>query len=212
MRNFLWLSLSVLLFSACEPRSPYQVQTESRVLIDDENCLIDQQYPRIIGISDSMTSMGINRYLGEALHLERELAACLEKEQEGRKVILAHYRLLSLSDSLISLEIIRSSKENSQSPTYKTYFPVTLQLPEVFAPPLDLVLGDTIYAKVLKEFKNWAAEDSSRSFNEQAFKRGGEYAIPFCLSADSLILYPGAEGESVAQNRLAIAWKDLWKS
>jgi hypothetical protein len=209
MRKITLLCALVALLISCEEPLPYQITTESRVLLDDENCLIDHRYPQLSGVPDSMTAMGLNRYLREALQLNQALAECLETEIEGRKVILGDYRLHQLSDSLVSLELSRSHSSNTELKPSVSYYPITLNLPEVFAPPLDLILGDSIYRKVNQHFAAWAKGDTNRSYNAAAYKNESKYAIPFCLSADSLILYPGAEGEMVALHRLAIALSDL---
>ncbi|QNR25915.1 hypothetical protein [Croceimicrobium hydrocarbonivorans] len=209
MRKFLFFGLSLMLFGACENDSIYKVEAVERELLNDENCLIHQRYPQIRGIQDSMTSIGLNETLRKSPQLEQYLAQCLEPDSGQRKLVLSDYRLHYVSDSLISLELYRKVKASANQEWQEMYFPISLHLPEAFFPPLDLVLGADIYPKVLAHLEKWKAEEEGRNFNERAFVTGNNYMLPFCLSADSLILYPGAEGEFVGHQRLAIALNSL---
>ena len=206
MRKFLWLLIPLFLGS-CEDGSRYSITAKERSLIDDENCLITQRYPVLKGIADSMTAMGMNQYFKGALQLERRLKSCLEAEGQQRKVIIGDFVSHSLNDSLVSIELKMDLQENGKR--MKFYYPISMKMPEVYSPSLEMLFGDSIFTKVRPKLDAWAKADTNRSYNNFAFKLGSNYAIPFCLSADSLILYPGAEGEAVAFNRLAISRKEL---
>ena len=206
MRRFLWLLIPLLL-SSCEDTSRYTITAKERSLIDDENCLITQRYPVLKGISDSMTAMGMNQYFKGALQLERRLKSCLEGEGQQRKVIIGDFVNHSLNDSLVSIELQMDLQENGKR--VKFYYPISMKMPEVYSPSLEMLFGDSIFASIRPKLDSWVKADSNRIYNKRAFKLGANYAIPFCLSADSLILYPGAEGEAVAFNRLAISRKEL---
>lgn len=203
------LGLAIVLLSACQPELKYEISSGNQVYLDDENCLIDQRFPIIKGVADSMSASGLNQYFRTALHLERYASECLQDSSKKRKVVLGDYLVHSLSDSLISVELIRSLKSSTDAQAWRSYYPVTVKLPEIYNPPLDQFFGAKVYEKLLPKLKSWAQGDSNRFYNEQAFSPGTHYAIPYCLSADSLILYPGAEGEFTALNRLAIALSEL---
>lgn len=209
MRKLLALGSAIALLIACQPELKYQISSGNQVYLDDENCLIDQRYPIIKGVADSMSASGLNQYFRTALHLERYASDCLEDSSKERILVLGDYLVHSLSDSLISIELIRSLKSTKDTKPGRSYYPVTVKLPEIYNPPLDQFFGAKVYEKLLPKLESWAQGDSNRFYNEVAFRPGTHYAIPYCLSADSLILYPGAEGEFTALNRLAIALSDL---
>lgn len=207
MKQIFLLLLSLTLLSSCEEEAYYNVITEERNLIDDEHCLIAHRYPVIRGIRDSMTAVGINQYLKEALQLKYRLRDCLEDSLGQRLVLLGDFSTVQLSEDLISLELsLESQKMGSNT---RQYFPVTLQMPEAYNPPLDLLLGEGVLDQILPYLEAWKSEKEGRNFNREAYQAGSNYALAYCLSADSLILYPGSEGEMLAQNRISIALENL---
>jgi hypothetical protein len=205
------LCLSLLLTNCQNKAEKYCLVEQERNLIDDENCWVVHRYPQIRGLEDSMTSQGLNTYLKNGLQLNRYVADCLRSTdaQEGRRVIVGGFNLQSLHDSLLSVELVLNIQERPEDESFKVYYPVTVQFPEVFNPPIDFLLGEDIYAKIKPHIKAWTDADTNRMFNDLALEPSANYALPFCLSADSLILYPGSEGEFMSQQRLAISLKDL---
>lgn len=209
MRKLLAFSLAIVLLIACQTELKHQINSGNQVYLDDENCLVDLRFPIITGLEDSLTASGLNQYFYTALHLERYARHCLQDSNLERQVVLGDYLIHTHTDTLISIELIRAVKSASDAKPTRSYYPVTVKLPEIFNPPLDLYFGAGIYEKLLPKLESWAQGDSLRFFNELAFKPGTHYAIPYCLSADSLILYPGAEGEFTALSRLPIALSEL---
>lgn len=207
MKRIFLLLLSLTLLTSCGKEASFKVFTEERNLIDDEHCLIAHRYPVIRGIRDSMTAVGINQYLKEALQLKYRLRDCLQDSLGQRSVLLGDFSTVQLNEDLISLELsLESQKMGSNT---RQYFPVTLQMPEAYNPPLDLLLGDGVLNQLLPYLEAWKSEKEGRNFNREAYQAGSNYALPYCLSADSLILYPGSEGEMLAQNRISIALENL---
>jgi len=208
MKKSIVLILALAL-GACQPEAKYKLLSLEETFLDDEACLVQLEYPQIRGLADSMSSSGINQYLRTALHLERELKSCLSPENEGRKVVLGSYKSYLITDSLMSVELVKELQSGAAGKRYKQYYPITISLPEMYNPPINFLLGDEIFDKLRVKLSDWAADDSSRRFNVEAYQAGSTYALAFCLSADSLILYPGAEGEYLANHRLALSLKDL---
>lgn len=208
MRQLILFCLMFLL-AACQSESRYRIVAQEQKLIDDQNCLIYQRYPVIRGIEDSMTAIGINRYLREGLQLKQQLAPCIDQKGSQRRLVLGDYQAHNLGDSLISIELKREEQFEEQSSV--RYFPISLKMPEGFNPPLELLFGEEVFKTIQNHLREWEQADSSRHYNARAYAPGTNYALPYFLTPDSLYLYPGAEGEQSSTQRLAISRTALLK-
>ena len=207
MKHRLSPFLAAMLLFACQNKTPYKIIPQERTLLDDEHCLVVHSYPEIRGIRDSMTAIGINQYLREALQLKRRIISCLDDSLGERTVLLGDYSVQQISADFISLELRLSAQNRGQKQVY--FFPASFNMPEAYNPPLELLLGEDILVRLRPLLESWKAQEPGRDYNQYAYYSGSNYAIPFCLSADSLILYPGAEGELLATQRLSIALDEL---
>ncbi len=204
MQRYSFLLLFLVLI-ACQNQSPYKISSVEQTWIKEEGCEIEHRYPQIRGVQDSMKSQALNEYLKGAMLLQREVAACLESDES--RIIDADFQTFSNTDSLISLELILNKDLGDLK--IKSYYPICMYMPEGYNPTLEMVMDSGIFDKILPKLEAWQAENPDKAFNKLAYRPGANYFIPFGLSKDSLILYPGAEGEMVAFNRLALSRDEI---
>ncbi len=204
MTRPLFLFSLLLLFAACEHQASYQVVEREILIMDDETCQIKHRYPEIQGLPDSLMQAGLNRHLRELSGLFKAGAECLE--DSSSIALQSDYKLHLMNDTLLSLEIytLRKNRQTGQSQT--VYFPLSIKLPEGYFQPLQFSLSQSQWNTMQEALRQWQEEKpQQRRYNEHSYIWGDSDLIPFCLSKDSLILFPGGEGEGQSYQRLSIA-------
>jgi len=206
MRN-LTLLLLALTLTACTQlaSSALRVVDKRKELVGTEKCQISYRYPQIEGMADSLIQKRFNDFLGSVSRIPQAVIHC-EKDSVERYRAKGDYSLSSLSDSLLSIEITTQYQQNQKQ--WVQYHPVTVSLPHLYFRPLEQQFGAEIWAKVDPFLKRWA-EKEEHNYNQEAYHPGTKTVVNYTLGADSLVLYPGSEGEGVARHRLAIGLDQL---
>ncbi len=193
---------------ACNKDLNYQVKGQDLKLSDEKTCKIQHHYPQLIGLSDSLLQEGLNRYLRETTGLFAASANCIKDSVTTD--LTSDYKLHLQRDTVLSIELIRKAKQANSKEIKETYFPLTVKFPEGYFLPLEFVLNERQWGKMTEYLKKWQAKwPKQRRYNEASYIWGDNDLIPYCLSSDSLILFPGGEGENQSWQRHSIALKDL---
>lgn len=193
---------------ACQQKPHYNLEGQDLLLMDEPHCKIEHHYPQISALEDSLIQEGINRYLREATGLFKASAACLKDSLPSS--IKSSYRVHSHLDTLLSIELRSDKLDPNTDSVWTTYYPLTIKFPEGYFYPLELALSESEWQEMQSKLKTWAANDpQNRQFNEASYVWGDSDLIPYCLSADSLVLFPGGEGESFSRQRMSIALSQL---
>lgn len=203
-----FLVFTPFLLLACSTEAPYQIEAQDINLLNDENCSIQHHYPQISGLSDSLLQEGLNRYLRETTGLFRASADCLKDSTVVK--IHSDYTLHTSLDTLLSIELVRKTSDPKSGKENRTYYPLTVKFPEGYFLPLEFTLDETQWAEMQSKLKSWQSiKPKERRYNEASYIWGDSDLIPYCLSADSLIVFPGGEGENHSWHRLSIPLTDL---
>lgn len=193
---------------ACNKDLTYQVKGQDLKLSDEKTCKIQHHYPQLTGLSDSLLQEGLNRYLRETTGLFTASANCINDSVTTD--LTSDYKLHLQRDTVLSIELIRKAKQANSEEIKETYFPLTVKFPEGYFLPLEFVLNERQWGKMTEYLKKWQAKwPNQRRYNEDSYIWGDNDLIPYCLSSDSLILFPGGEGENQSWQRHSIALKDL---
>lgn len=198
----------VILLMACEAPVSYQIESRDLILMDDERCQIKHHYPQLSGLKDSLLQQGLNRHFRELNGLFSAGADCLQDSLSTQ--ISSSYRIHQAKDTLLSIELFKDRSISGEERRIRTYYPLTIKLPEGFFQPLELSLNEQQWTKMQEKLESWQkAKPQSRRYNQASYTWGDTDLIPFCLSSDSLILFPGGEGEGHSFQRFSIPLIDL---
>lgn len=210
MSTFKILGPFILLvgIAACKPKANYQIEERYIEFSKTENCTVLHRFPEVSGIKDSLLEEGLNRYFRQETGLFRAAAQCLEDSQ--RLEVISSYLVLSQSESLLSVELQKRTKSKENGENLLLYYPLSIRIEDGHVQPLELLLSQAEWAIMTNKLKSWREEDpKNRIYNEASYEWGNTDLIPYGLSSDSLILYPGGEGETHSKFRLPIALEDL---
>lgn len=203
-----FLLLFILALGACTEKSTYQILERTIEFSKTEDCEVVHQYPEIEGLKDSLQQEGINRYMREESGLFKAAAACLEGPEKIK--VRSDYYVYHQTDTLLSIELRKKVWSEERQEFFNWYYPISFKLPEGYWQPLEMSLDEKEWSKLNLALQDWNREDpENRHYNAASYVWGDSDLIPFCWSSDSLILYPGGEGESHSQQKFAIAFSDL---
>ena len=196
----------MLAFLACkEPEKENKTwHMVEDVLIDSQNVRVVSRYIQFSESADS-SLRAWNKTLRQRTEPTRELQTDLLDPAIYEKGLLieSEGQVLFENDSLMALEyrLIRKSGNNESI----SYYPLIILkkegtiaiTPEQLWPDFDRRKLRGIYKQKTDEF------------NETAYELGVHTILPFCFSQDSLIVYPGTEGEFFGRNRISVPFADL---
>lgn len=207
MRKLFFFFLAFVALGACN-RSTQQkvvVRQEKKQWVHTEKCFIWQSYPQIEGLADTLVQDRFNDFLLKVNRIQEAAVNC-ENDTLDRYRAMGSYFVRSLNDSLLSLEIWSQYEQNKDY--WVHYYPITVRLPDLHFLSLEQQLGPQIWAQIDPFLKRWA-QHPEHTYNEEAYHSGTRTVINYTLTPDSLILFPGSEGEGVAMHRLSIGLNQL---
>lgn len=187
--------MSLVLIDACQDQQEFRVDRRHST----PSANITHSYPMISGAFPDSILTAVNQSLFNMTDLNYKLANELDFDS-----LHSDYKLLYENDSLLSLEFFKVFYADDQ--IIKSYYPRVMHksdlsfymAPEALWPGFsrELLLDyfDTSYAHII---------------NANAYVKDSRTVISFALAHDSIIVYPGEEGEFRGKYRVAIPAAEL---
>jgi hypothetical protein len=197
MKNWspLFILFAVIIIHSCSKKSEFRIEHQRTTL--DEH--ISHEYPVISGSYPDSVLLPANRALRKMTELEYDLGNNIRSDS-----LYSGYKLLFENDSLLSLEFIKLSFVDGQ--VYTTYFPRVMHKTDLTF----FIAPEAIWPDFARELlPNYFDTSRVKSFNENSYSRGSHSIISFALTQDSIIIYPGEEGEFRGRYRVPIPLNTL---
>ncbi|MFZ6051410.1 hypothetical protein [Halocola ammonii] len=204
----LFLILASLSFFACQNNSQLEIEKVEETFVSREGAKVYFSYPRIeSGPADSIKVV-LNEWMKNIAELREKKVA--EKEfTKSEADIVYEYSILFQNDSLLSLENRTIYQASTDQNVPIVYRPIIMNhqngngyiAPESLWPNFERSKLIPYLEKTMSSFHYKP--------NMNAYKEGSGYLFSFAMTEDSLIVYPGNEGEFFSYDRLPIAFSEL---
>lgn len=197
MNNWQFFSLMICLtwFNGCSDKPDFQM----RKVKSSPQKHIAHIYPEISGAYPDSLLLTANRELKNMTDLDYDLQNNLKSDS-----LYSGFTVLWENDSLISFEFTKQSYLEGQ--VYTTYYPRVMHKSDLWF----YIAPEAIWPDFPREkLLNFMAPELAEGINQNAYKHGSQTLISFALRRDSIIIYPGEEGEFRGKYRIALASKAL---
>lgn len=191
---------------ACRNEQNPRLRHYEEILADKPAFKVVHRYPQLTSYYPDSLRMGINTALRSTTDVDRYLESCTNKQKPTQ--IISDYRVLLNNDSILSLEF-KLTRKSAGGVARVTYFPIVLPA-DTFRLEFYEDVEKHLHRQKLWPYVQQLSLEQGKSFNHEAYKKGSRYHINFAFSEDSLILYPGGEGEFHGFYRLPIPLKKVY--
>jgi hypothetical protein len=204
--NTLFL-LSFTFFACNQQKAGTDLVTKTDTLVG-ENLTVVATYPQFAFQSkDSAAILHCNEVLKNRTDVQYDL---VNANNQGAIEIRSNFKIALENDTLLSLEFFKRNNAATSSPRNLTYHPLMVNLRSYsFYLFPEAIWLNFDRGQLLPYLKKYEEKNPNAAINYASYETGSMDVISFLIAEDSLILYPGGEGEFFGKMRVAVPFSAL---
>lgn len=208
-------SITLVVFSCCTDNQQILIGSQTRILIENEQCDIKSTFPVMSGLSDQSALDSINKLLLHFPDIEYYTHHC-DDSLTKTKVVRSNFEVKLMTDTMLSIEYRTVKTVPETGFKYEVFHSIVLSpsnglngRPTLWGYEPEILFPDFDRGKLFKYVQEHNRLNPNKGGNELAYKSGSGYVITWGLTKNSMILYLGGEGEFHGFTPIEIPLKEL---